>query len=165
MTFKLKAILTIIIVFFALASPATALERSKFFPAFLIISGVVLKFGSVYLETQANEAYDNYLHTAIQAELEEYTDEYDSKHTQSVIASQVGSGFWALAVFISLYRQFSSISVENISGSLNLGTQNSAEDKLDLLSSSVNMQTKIRRPSNGLYARNGNALFVISRKF
>ena len=169
MTFKLKAISTIIIIFFILASPAAALEKSKFFPALLIISGVGLKFGSAYLEKQANEAYDNYLHTALQADMKKYTDEYDNKHTQSIVASRVGAGFWGLAVFISIYRQLNSISVENGGENVELGMRGSLENKLDLLSASSNIQTSIsiRRPSDvvELYGRNGDALFVISRRF
>ncbi|MBM3239992.1 hypothetical protein FJZ31_27210 [Candidatus Poribacteria bacterium] len=147
MGFKLKAISTIIIIFFILVSPATALEKSKFFPALLIISGVGLKFGSVYLETQANEAYDNYLHTALQADMKKYTDDYDSKHTQSIIASGVGAGFWGLAVFIFIYRQLHSVSVEESGGNAKL------------------MLGGEKLPFPSVYARNGDALFVISRRF
>ena len=169
MSFQLKTISTIIIVLFALASPASALEKSKFFPALFIISGVGLKFGSVYLETQANEAYDNYLHTALQADMKKYTDEYDNKHTQSIITSRVGAGFWGLAVFISIYRQIHSVSVEKSNENAELSIRGLAEGKLNLLSSSNNMQTNtsIRRYSDVLeiYGRNGDALFVISRRF
>jgi len=153
MTFKLKAISTIIIIFFILVSPAAALEKSKFFPALLIISGVGLKFGSVYLETQANEAYDNYLHTALQADMEKYTNEYDNKHIQSIMASRIGAGFWGFAVFISIYRQLHSVSVEK-SGNTELKMP-------------VCRNFKVRRLSDVLevYGRNGDALFAISRRF
>ncbi|MFQ6039256.1 MAG: hypothetical protein ACE5PV_00260 [Candidatus Poribacteria bacterium] len=172
MIFKLKPISTIIIILILLSFtlPTTALEKSKLFPALLVISGVGLKFGSVYLETQANEAYDNYLHTALQADMIKFTDEYDTKHTQSLIASRVGSGFWALAVFISIYRQLHSVSPEKESENAELGMRRLTESKLYLLSSSGNMQTNIsiRRPSGISEANdrnNGDALLVISRRF
>jgi len=161
--------LTIVVIFLALASPAAALEKSKFFPALLIISGVGLKFGSVYLETQANEAYDNYLHTALQADMIKFTDEYDTKHTQSLIASRVGSGFWALAVFISIYRQLYSVSPERDSENAELGMRRLAESKLDLLSLSSNMRANtLIRQLSGISEVNGGdsaALLVISRGF
>ena len=169
MSFQLKTISTIIIVLFSLASPTAALEKSKFVPALFIISGVGLKFGSVYLETQANEAYDNYLHTALQTDMKKYTDEYNQKHTQSIITSRVGAGFWGLAVFVSIYRQLHSVSVEKSNENAELRIQGLAEGKLNWLSSSNNMQTNtsIRRYSDVLeiYGRNSDALFVISRRF
>ena len=169
MSFQLKAISTIIIIFFILVSPAIALEKSKFFPALFIISGTGLKFGSVYLETQANEAYDNYLHTALQADMKKYTDEYDSKHIQSITVSRVGDVFWGLAVFISIYRQLQSVSVENGGENSELRIQGSAEHKLGLLSSPTDTQTNasIRQFLNvpDVHGRNGDVLFVISRRF
>jgi hypothetical protein len=145
------------------------LEKSKFFPALFIISGVGLKFRSVYLETQANKAYDNYLHTALQADMEKYTDEYNNKYTQSIIASRVGDVFWGLAVFISIYRQLQSISVEKGGGNTELRMQGSVEHKLGLLSSPTDTQTNtsIRQFLNvpEVHGRNGDALFVISLRF
>ena len=95
-----------------LVSPAVAIDKSKAFAAVLVISSAGCKAAGVYLENKAHESYDQYLHTGIQRDMQEYSDEYDSKHTQSLIASRTAIGMVGLAAFIALYEQLHSISTE-----------------------------------------------------
>ena len=95
-----------------LVSPAVAINKSKAFAAVLVISSAGCKAAGVYLENKAHEAYDQYLHTGIQRDMQEYSDEYDSKHTQSLIVSRTAIGMVGLAAFIALYEQLHSISIE-----------------------------------------------------
>ncbi len=95
-----------------LVSPAVAIDKSKAFAAVLVISSAGCKAAGVYLENKAHESYDQYLHTGIQRDMKEHSDEYDSKHTQSLIASRTAIGMVGLAAFIALYEQLHSISTE-----------------------------------------------------
>jgi len=107
---KLIAILLAILLNFALISPAVAMDKSKAFSLTLLLSSVVLKFASVHEESVAIEAYDNYLHTAVQSEMTKYTDDYKNHHNASLALSRTGLGIVGLAVFISVAEQIKSIS-------------------------------------------------------
>jgi len=106
------AILLSILLNFALISPAVAVDRSKTFSLTLLLSGIALKFASAREETLAIEAYDKYLHTAVQAGMKEHTDDYEFHHNLSLTFSRTGLGFVGLAVFISVAEQLSSISAK-----------------------------------------------------
>ncbi len=109
---KLVAVFLSILLIFALMSPAVAADKSKTFSLALLLSGIALKFASVREETRAIEAYDKYLHTAIQTEMKQHTDDYELHHNLSLTFSRTGLGFVGLAVVISVAEQLSSISAK-----------------------------------------------------
>jgi hypothetical protein len=144
---KLKSIvfiITLTLLSFTLASPTMAIDKSKFFAATSMIFGVGLKFASVYMENKANEAYDQYLHTAVQTDMRKYTDDYDSKHLQSMITSRLGIGFVGLAVFMSLYEQFHSISVEEEGENSLLPQNNGLNSPIGMLSLPIDASVRYR---------------------
>lgn len=65
--------------------------------------GVAMRFGSVYMYKMANESYDQYLHTALQAEMRSRLDDYRMRHRVGVILSGSSTGFIALSAIYSLY--------------------------------------------------------------
>jgi hypothetical protein len=88
---------------------ATA-KRSHTLPIALFASGMVLKFGGAFVENSAQDSYDQYLNTAIQADIAKHRDAYTSKHNASVVMSRVGIGFVGVATLVSLLNQFDLIS-------------------------------------------------------
>ena len=54
------------------------------------------------MQGQANETYDQYLHTAVQADMDELIGDYERKHKQSIIASRTGIGVAVGAILLSL---------------------------------------------------------------
>jgi hypothetical protein len=101
-----KGIVTGILSLFLLAAiglqPAHALDKSRFFTWLLFFSGLSSSAAGVVIQGQANETYDEYMHTAVQARMDELIDNYDRKHQQSIIASRVGLGLVVSAIFLSL---------------------------------------------------------------
>ncbi|HID56282.1 TPA: hypothetical protein EYP37_07120 [Candidatus Poribacteria bacterium] len=65
--------------------------------------GVTMRFGSAYMYKMANESYDQYLHTALQAEMKSHLDDYRVRHRVGVILSASSTGFIALSAIYSLY--------------------------------------------------------------
>lgn len=65
--------------------------------------GVAMRFGSVYMYKMANESYDQYLHTALQAEMKSHLDDYKVRHRVGMILSGSSTGFIALSAIYSLY--------------------------------------------------------------
>ncbi|MBD3180923.1 hypothetical protein GF312_01455 [Candidatus Poribacteria bacterium] len=100
-----KTIIVIILVIFLSTTsiqPLYAFDASRFFTWLMFLSGVGSSAASAVLKGQANVAYDKYMHTAIQDDMENFIDEYDEKHQQSIIASRVGLGMVIGAIMISL---------------------------------------------------------------
>jgi hypothetical protein len=127
-----------ILLIFTLISPALAADKSKTLSLTLLLSGVALKFVSAHEEKVAIEAYDKYLHTAVQSEMRQHTDDYELHHGLSLAFSRIGIGFVGLAVFISAAEQLSNISTEKT-------TKISFVPKCDV--------------------KNGRAIFSITRRF
>jgi hypothetical protein len=82
--------------------PAQAVDKSRVFNWLLFISGLGSSFASVIIQGQANETYDEYLHTAIQSDMKNLLDDYEEKHQQSIIASRAGAGLVIGAILLSL---------------------------------------------------------------
>jgi hypothetical protein len=66
--------------------------------------GVAMKFGSAYMDKMANQSYDEYLHTAVQAEMESHLNEYRGRHWAAIALSGASVGFIALSAVYSLYN-------------------------------------------------------------
>ncbi|MBM3212624.1 hypothetical protein FJZ33_10415 [Candidatus Poribacteria bacterium] len=81
--------------------PVYAFDKSRFFNFVLFFSGLGSSAASVVLQSQANQTYDKYLHTASQAEMEKFIEDYEKKHKQSIIASRAGIGIVIGSILIS----------------------------------------------------------------
>ncbi len=81
--------------------PAHAVDKSRVFIWLMFVSGLGSSAAGVILKGQANETYDEYLHTASQANMDRLINDYDDKHEQSIIASRTGLGLAIGAVLLS----------------------------------------------------------------
>ena len=90
--------------------PAQAAGRSRVLKIALLASGLGLKFGSVFVEKSAQNSYDQYLKTAIQADIAQHRDNYTGKRDTSVIMSRLGIGLAGVATLISIFDQLDLIS-------------------------------------------------------
>ena len=95
------AILIISLLVFNGVRSAYALDGSRFFTWMLFFSGLGSSFAGAITHGQANELYDEYMHSAVQSEMDKSIDKYDQKHQQSIIASRVGVGLTISAILIS----------------------------------------------------------------
>ena len=82
--------------------PAQAIDKSRVFTWLLFLSGLGSSAAGVIIQGQANETYDEYLHTAIQSDMKSLLDDYEEKHQQSIIASRAGAGLVIGAILLSL---------------------------------------------------------------
>jgi hypothetical protein len=87
----------------AAIAPVQAADRSRVLTVALFASGIGLKFGSVFVGKSAQDSYDQYLRSAIRADIEKHRDDYTGKQDLGVIMSRTGVGFVGLAVLISLF--------------------------------------------------------------
>ena len=96
------------------AIPSAQADGSRVLTIALLASGMGLKFGSTFIEKSAQDSYDQYLHTAIQIDIDKRRDDYTSKHNQSMIMSRTGIGFVGLAMLISLFDELDLISKSSL---------------------------------------------------
>ena len=95
-------------------------DRAQVLTIALFVSGMGLKFGSAFVKSSAQDSYDQYLNTAIQADIAKHRDDYTSQHNGSVLMSRVGIGFVGVAAMISIFGQLDRISKSSQSASLRL---------------------------------------------
>lgn len=81
---------------------AHAMDKSRVFTWLLFFSGLGSSAAGAIIQGQANETYDEYLHTAVQAKMEDLIDDYERKHQQSIVASRTGLGLVVSAILLSL---------------------------------------------------------------
>ena len=108
--FELQILIGCIVILVAVVTPAQAVDRSRLLTIGLFTSGVGLKLGSVIVASSAQDTYDQYLSTGIQADITKQRDDYKTKRDLSLGLSRTGMGFVGLAVLISLFDQFADIS-------------------------------------------------------
>ena len=89
----------------AAAFSAHAADRARVWTIGLFASGVVLKFGSAFVASSAQDTYDQYLSTGIQSDLAKYRNDYKAQRNLSIGMSRTGMGFVGLAVLISFFDQ------------------------------------------------------------
>ena len=104
MTIKSIIIVSLSILLFAATGfrSAHALDKSRAFTWLLFFSGVGSSAAGAIIQGQANETYDRYLHTAVQADMQKHIDDYEQKHQQSIIASRTGLGLVIGAILLSI---------------------------------------------------------------
>lgn len=107
---RLQILICGIVTVLATVTPAQAVDRSRVLTVGLFASGVALKFGSTFVATSAQDTYDQYLSTGIQADIVKHRDDYKTKRDLSLGMSRAGIGFVGLAVLISVFDQLDVIS-------------------------------------------------------
>ena len=105
----LQILICCVAILTATVSPARA-DRTRVLTIGLFTTGVALKFGSIFVANSAQDTYDQYLSTGIQADIAKHRDDYKSMRDLSVGMSRTGIGFVGLAVFISVLDQLDVIS-------------------------------------------------------
>ena len=105
----LQILICCVTILLATVSPARA-DRTRVLTIGLFATGVALKFGSIFVANSAQDTYDQYLSTGIQADIAKHRDDYRSMRDLSVGMSRTGIGFVGLAVFISVFDQLDVIS-------------------------------------------------------
>ena len=101
-------------------TPAQAVDRSRVLTVGLFVSGAALKFGSTFVATSAQDTYDQYLSTGIQADIVKHRDDYKTKRDLSLGMSRAGVGFVGIAVLISFFDQLDVISKPSAARSVRL---------------------------------------------
>ncbi len=82
--------------------PAHAIDKSRLLIGLLFFSGLGYSTAGAIMKEDANEIYDDYLHTAVRADMERLIEDYDQKKQQSLTATRVGVGLVAGAILLSL---------------------------------------------------------------
>lgn len=109
-TLGLRIMICCVAVLMVSVFPARAADRSRVLTLGLFASGVALKFGSTFVASSAQDTYDQYLSTGIQADIVKYRNDYKTQRNLSIGMSRTGLGFVGLAVFISVFEQLDVIS-------------------------------------------------------
>jgi len=92
-------------IFILTSGHAAAARRSRVLTLTLFASGISCQFGSSFLKASAQNRYDEYLNSAIQADIQAHKDVYRARKNASTIMSRAGIGCLGLAVFFSIYNQ------------------------------------------------------------
>ena len=137
----LRILICCIVTVVTTVTPAQAVDRSRVLTVGLFVSGVALKFGSTFVATSAQDTYDQYLSTGIQADILKHRDDYKTKRDLSLGMSRAGVGFVGLAILISVFDQLDVIAKSSAARSVRLNF----------------------KPSYNL--RTGDAAFIFQRKF
>ena len=116
-------------------------DRTRVLTIGLFTTGVALKFSSIFIANSAQDTYDQYLSTGIQADIAKHRDDYRSMRDLSVGMSRTGIGFVGLAVFISVF------------------------DQLDVISESSDYRSAWLKLKPSYNPRTGEAALTLQRKF
>lgn len=104
MRFKSTVILSISLILLTTTClrSSYAIDKSRASICLLFFSGLGSSVAGTIMQSQANETYDKYLHTAVQADMDKFIDEYENKNNQSIIARRAGLGIVMGAILLSL---------------------------------------------------------------
>lgn len=100
--------------------PAQAGGGARALKVVLFTTGMGLKFGSVFVEKSAQDSYDQYLTTALQADIARHRVDYTSKRDTSLLMSRSGIGLVGVATLISIFDHLSLISHQSQTAALRL---------------------------------------------
>ena len=97
--------------YFSIQIPASqAADGTRVLTVALFVSGMGLKFGSVIVEKSAQDSFDLYLNTAVQADIDKQRADYTNKRDSSALMSRIGMGFVGFAALISIFDNLNLIS-------------------------------------------------------
>lgn len=102
-------------------SPVQAKKRSNGLAITLLISGVGFQVGSTFLNTSAENKYEEYLSATTQSDIQSLKDEAVTRENATIIMSRVGYGCIGLAVLLSVTNQFHNATVDTASTTNNPG--------------------------------------------
>lgn len=100
--------------------PAQAGGGARALKVVMFTTGMSLKFGSVFVDKSAQDSYDQYLITALQADIAKHRNDYTSRRDTSIVMSRVGIGLVGVATLISIFDQLDLISRQSQSAALRL---------------------------------------------
>ena len=100
--------------------PAQAGGGARALKVVLFTTGMGLKFGSVFVDKSAQDSYDQYLITALQADIAKHRNDYTSRRDTSLVMSRVGIGLVGVATLISIFDQLDLISRQSQPAALRL---------------------------------------------
>lgn len=112
----LIAILCIVLLSLSI-SPVHAKKRSNGLAITLLISGIGFQVGSTFLNTSAENKYEEYLAATIQSDIQSLKDETVARENATTIMSRVGYGCIGFAVLLSIMNQFHNATVDTASTS------------------------------------------------
>ena len=92
--------------------PVQAARRSNGLAITLFVTGIGLKVGSTFLQTAAQNSYEDYLAATIQADIQNFKSDAVTRQNASTSMSRVGYGFIGLATVISIFNQLHNASIE-----------------------------------------------------
>lgn len=95
--------------------PVHAEKKSNGLAITLLLSGVGFQVGSTFMNTSAENKYEEYLSATIQSEIQSLKNDTTSRENASIIMSRVGYGCIGLAVLISVLNQFHNATIEPVS--------------------------------------------------
>jgi len=102
----IKSIIFLLLITFLLTfngiNSVYAFDGSRFFTWFIFFSGIGSGFAGAITHGQAEKIYDEYLHSAVQSDMNRLIDDYNKKHQQSIIATRAGIGLTVGAILFSL---------------------------------------------------------------
>ncbi len=101
-------ILSCIFILNLMSIPAEAGRGSRVFAITLLSSGLGLQVGSTFMNSSAQEEYDEYLSASLQADIQSRKSVVLERQNTSIIMSRVGLGCIGLAVLISIVDQLNS---------------------------------------------------------
>lgn len=104
----------------AAVSPALAGGKARALKVVLFTAGMGLNFGGVFVQKSAQDSYDQYLTTALQADIAKHRNDYVSRRDTSLTMSRVGIGMVGVAALISVFDQLDLISRQSQPAALRL---------------------------------------------
>ena len=99
--------------------PVQAEKRSNGLAITLLLSGVGFQVGSTFLNTSAENKYEEYLSATVQSDIQSLKNDTTTRENASIVMSRVGYGCIGLAVLLSLLNQFHNAAIEPVSTSDN----------------------------------------------
>ena len=114
--------------------PAQAGSGARALKVVLFTTGMGLKFGSVFVDKSAQDSYDQYLITALQADIAKHRNDYTSRRDTSIVMSRVGIGLVGVATLISIFDQLDLISRQSQSAALRLTPSYDLQNRETILS-------------------------------
>lgn len=108
--------------YFSIRIPSSqAADGTRVLTVALFVSGMGLKFGSVIVEKSAQDSFDLYLNTAVQADIAKQRADFTNKRDSSALMSRIGMGFVGFAALISIFDNLNLISKSSATSVPTLG--------------------------------------------
>lgn len=114
-------ILCLLFLTLTISPTQAAKKRSNGLAITLLISGIGFQVGSTFLNTSAENKYEEYLSATTQSDIQSLKDETVARENATIIMSRVGYGCIGLAVLLSIMNQVHNATVDTASTNDNPG--------------------------------------------